>query len=96
MGSEGTLGIATKITLRVIPLAESHETMVAYFESIEAAGQAVSDGPTPRTRSDVGAALIVELDGPKAECDACSDDVLEIFKAAGASGTRPGTTRGGR
>ncbi|HWC09803.1 MAG TPA: FAD-linked oxidase C-terminal domain-containing protein, partial [Acidimicrobiales bacterium] len=112
VGSEGTLGIATRITLRVIPVAESHETMVAYFESIEQAGQAVSEivaaGIVPAAIEimdalsieatenwthagyplDVGAALIVELDGPKAECDARAEDVLAIFEEAGASGTR--------
>ena len=112
VGSEGTLGIATSITLRVVPVAESHETTVAYFDSIEQAGQAVSDivskGIVPAAIEimdqltieatenwthagyplDVGAALIVELDGPEAECDARSGDVLEIFKSAGASATR--------
>jgi glycolate oxidase len=112
VGSEGTLGIATEITLRAIPVAESHETMVAYYDSIEAAGQAVSDivaaGIVPAAIEimdelsieatenwthagyplDVGAALIVELDGPEAECDARAGDVLEIFKGTGASGTR--------
>jgi glycolate dehydrogenase FAD-linked subunit len=112
VGSEGTLGIATRITLRVIPVAEAHETMVAYYDSIEAAGQAVSEivaaGIVPAAIEimdelsieatenwthagyplDVGAALIVELDGPKAECDARAGDVLEIFKGTGASGTR--------
>ncbi len=43
VGSEGTLGIATKITLRVTPEAEAHKTMVGYFDSIEQAGQAVTD-----------------------------------------------------
>jgi glycolate oxidase len=112
VGSEGTLGIATKITLRVIPEAEAHRTMVGYFEGIEQAGQAVTDvvaaGIVPAaieimdqltieaTESwthagyplDVGAALIIELDGSEAECDARFDDVMEIYKRNGASDTR--------
>ena len=43
VGSEGTLGIATQITLRVIPEAEAHKTVVGYFESVEQAGRAVTD-----------------------------------------------------
>ena len=43
VGSEGTLGVATRITLRVVPAPEDVRTLVAYFESTAAAGQAVSD-----------------------------------------------------
>jgi len=43
VGSEGTLGIATKVVLRVIPLPEKFRTLVGFFESMEQAGQAVSD-----------------------------------------------------
>jgi glycolate oxidase len=43
IGSEGTLGVATRITLRVKPVPESVRTLVAYFESTDQAGQAVSD-----------------------------------------------------
>ena len=42
VGSEGTLGVATKITLRVIPAPESIQTMLAFFEDTGAAGDAVS------------------------------------------------------
>ena len=43
VGSEGTLGIATKLILRIIHLPESFQTMLVTFETLEAAGQAVSD-----------------------------------------------------
>jgi glycolate oxidase len=43
VGSEGTLGVATKITLRVIPVAESVRTLVAFFEDTGAAGEAVTE-----------------------------------------------------
>ncbi|MEA2272275.1 MAG: glycolate oxidase [Solirubrobacteraceae bacterium] len=42
VGSEGTLGIATRIVLRVVPVPATVKTMVAFFGSPEAAGGAVS------------------------------------------------------
>jgi glycolate oxidase len=42
VGSEGTLGVATKIWLRVVPAPESVRTMVAFFEDTGAAGDAVT------------------------------------------------------
>ena len=42
VGSEGTLGVATKVWLRVIPAPETTRTMVAFFEDTGAAGDAVS------------------------------------------------------
>jgi glycolate oxidase len=102
VGSEGTLGIATRITLRVVPVPEDVLTLVAYFDAIEEAGQTVSDvvaaGVVPGALEimdplslraaeeavqagnplDVGAALIVELDGPEAECAAREAEVVAI------------------
>jgi glycolate oxidase len=43
VGSEGTLGVATKVTLRVVKRPEVVQTLLAAFHSIEAAGQTVSD-----------------------------------------------------
>ncbi len=112
VGSEGTLGVATRITLRVVPVPETHRTLAAYFDHMAQAGEAVSgivasglvpgaiemmDRITIRACEeatgagfplDVGAALIVELDGPAAECDAGFDRVVEICRAAGALGIR--------
>ncbi len=42
VGSEGTLGIATEITLRVLRRPESVRTVLAAFDSTDAAGGAVS------------------------------------------------------
>ena len=42
VGSEGTLGVATRITLRVIPRPEGVRTLVAFFDDTSAAGEAVS------------------------------------------------------
>jgi len=35
LGSEGTLGVVTKILLRLVPAPQARETVVAYFSSIE-------------------------------------------------------------
>jgi glycolate oxidase len=43
VGSEGTVGIATKITVRLLRTPESVRTLLADFPSIEAAGEVVSD-----------------------------------------------------
>ena len=42
VGSEGTLGVATRIELRVVPRPESIRTLVAFFEDTGEAGEAVS------------------------------------------------------
>jgi glycolate oxidase len=42
VGSEGTLGVATEIELRVVPAPETIRTLVAFFDSTTAAGDAVS------------------------------------------------------
>jgi glycolate oxidase len=42
VGSEGTLAVVTKVILRVAPVPEAQRTLVAFFESCEAAGEAVS------------------------------------------------------
>ena len=94
VGSEGTLGVATRIALRVVPVPEDVRTLLAFFDDTGAAGDAVtaivSAGIVPGAiemmdrlsiraaeeatgagyRLDVGAALIVELDGPEEECAA--------------------------
>lgn len=43
VGSEGTLGIATEVTLRILKVPEAIHVLLADFTSVEAAGQAVSD-----------------------------------------------------
>src|SRR5919201_249358 len=42
VGSEGTLAVVTKITLRIVPAPEHVETMVAFFEHTGDAGEVVS------------------------------------------------------
>jgi glycolate oxidase len=43
IGSEGTLGVATRIVLRVVPKPESVRTLVAFFDTLEEAGEVVSE-----------------------------------------------------
>jgi glycolate dehydrogenase FAD-linked subunit len=43
VGSEGTLGVITEITLKINPKPLSSETCTAWFEGIEEAGMAVSE-----------------------------------------------------
>ena len=43
VGSEGTLGVATKVTLRIVKRPEDVQTLLAAFDSPQAAGQTVSD-----------------------------------------------------
>jgi glycolate oxidase len=51
VGSEGTLAVVTKITLRVVPTPAHVETLVAFFEHTSDAGEVVSEivaaGNTP-------------------------------------------------
>ena len=43
VGSEGTLGVATKIWLRIVPKPEAVRTLVAFFGSPIQAGEVVSE-----------------------------------------------------
>jgi glycolate oxidase len=42
VGSQGTLGMITEATLRIRPMPPARSTMLAFFESLEAAGDAVA------------------------------------------------------
>jgi len=108
VGSEGTLGVTTEITLRVIPAPEHVRTIVAFFPDTGAAGEAVSAivdrGIVPGAiemmdrlaiqaaeaatgvgyRTDVGAALVVEVDGPREECESVLSTLEEMCEDAGA------------
>lgn len=43
VGSEGTLGITTAITVKILPRPEVVKTILAYFDHVEEASQTVSD-----------------------------------------------------
>jgi glycolate oxidase len=109
LGSEGTLGITTKIVVRLLRTPESVRTLLADFPSVRAAGDVVSDivgaGIVPAAVEmmdtlaieaaeqavhagytvGVPAALVVELDGPEAECDAGFAQVKEICERHGCT-----------
>ncbi len=42
-GSEGTLGIMTKIILRLLPMPQAHKSMMAVYDEIDVAAQVVTD-----------------------------------------------------
>src|SRR5215203_1888820 len=111
VGSEGTLGIATKITLRLLRTPEAVRTLLAAFKDTEEAGGAVSGiigaGIVPAAIEmmdalcieavetavhpgfpQVGAVLIVELDGPAAEVENQFEQTLEICEENNASEIR--------
>ncbi len=112
VGSEGTLGVATRIWLRVIPKPEAVRTLVAFFGSTVQAGEVVSEivsgGIVPGAIEmmdnlsiqaaegatgagypmDAGAALVVELDGSEAECEARFEQVVVMCEDAGADSVR--------
>ena len=104
VGSEGLLGIVTKVILRITKKPESIKTLFASFEKIEEAGLSVSgiisSGVIPAGMEimdqvtikavqtsvkagypeDVGAILLIELDGPKAEVEAQLPIVESVLK----------------
>jgi glycolate oxidase len=120
VGSEGTLGIATRIELRVVPVPETVRTLVAFFAEVADAGEAVSEvvsaGIIPGAiemmdplsiraaeaatgagyRLDAGAALLVELDGPREESGARLGELLGLLVRAGALDIRVALTAGER
>jgi glycolate oxidase len=112
VGSEGTLGVATRITLRVVPAPAAVRTLVAFFDSTAQAGEVVSEivaaGIVPGAiemmdslsiqaaegyakagwPTDVGAALVVEVDGSDAECGAGFEAIAGLCRVAGAHEVR--------
>jgi glycolate oxidase len=102
-GSEGTMGIVTEIIVRILKKPQGVKTVVALFEDVAEASQAVSDiiaaGIVPAALEmmdriaiegvesgnypvgyprDLGAVLIVEVDGIEAGLQAQIDQVLEV------------------
>jgi glycolate oxidase len=109
LGSEGTLGVCTKVTVRLLRKPEAVRTVLADFPSVEAAGQTVGDiveaaivpaavemmdslaMEAAEAATGAGytvsspAALIIELDGPDAECSEQFDQVTALCERNGAT-----------
>ena len=113
VGSEGTFGITTEATLRLVPLPPTVRTMLAEFPEVNAASHAVSaiiaSGVMPAALEmmdreiiraveasvfaaglplDVGAALLIELDGIEAGIDDEAARVKGICLEYGARSCR--------
>jgi glycolate oxidase len=107
VGSEGTLCIATEVTLRILRKPEATRTFFATFPSTDEAGNAVSAiiaaGIVPAAIEmmdrlaivaikaatgvdwpDVGAALLMDVDGPLAEVEHTAAEATRLAQAAGA------------
>ena len=113
VGSEGTFGIATEATLRLVPIPPAVRTLLAEFPEVNDASHAVSAiiaaGVMPAALEmmdreiiraveasvfaaglplDVGAALLIELDGIEAGLDEEAERVKSICMQYGARGCR--------
>ncbi|HEY6876775.1 MAG TPA: FAD-linked oxidase C-terminal domain-containing protein [Polyangiales bacterium] len=108
VGSEGTLAVITRATMKLIPKPEQVVTLLALLPDVHCAGRSVNallrlgimprciellDGDTlalvrPKVAlaigDDVRAALLIELDGPSAQCDAELERAGNAIVATGA------------
>jgi len=110
VGSEGTLGIVTKVWVRLTPIPERIETLLVLFPDVvsacRAVGVVIGTGMVPAALeivdrrtieaveasvyaaglpTDVGAVLIVELDGPAVALPPQVERVREIALGEGAA-----------
>src|SRR6266545_2835579 len=90
VGSEGTFGIVTAATVRLLHVAEAVKTILASFTAIEDASEAVSairainEGTGAGYPKDAAAVLLIELDGPAAEVEVQGERAARICWARGA------------
>ena len=78
-GSEGTLGIITRIVIKLLPLPEAKKTMLVMFDSIDGAARAVST----IIRDKIIPATLEFMDGRTLDCVRQSTD-LEVPEKAQA------------
>lgn len=117
VGSEGTLGIITKATIRLIPKPEAKRVMLTYFDTLEDTAKAVNDiisnlitpsvidlmdNNTLKTvesfypsglLTDKTAALLIEIDGFKANIDNQYNKIIEICKNNNSSFIQSASTK---
>src|SRR5438105_4763669 len=98
VGSEGTFGIVTAVTVRLLHAAEAVKTILASFSAIIAAGivpaalemldelmiRAINEGTGAGYPKDAAAVLLIELDGPAAEVEAQGERAARICWERGA------------
>jgi glycolate oxidase len=70
VGSEGLFGVALEITLRLLPKPQLYRTVLAAYDSLEAAGDAV-------------ALLIVELEGERIQVEAEFTRLMQVIEGSG-------------
>ncbi len=109
VGSEGTLGVVTEITLKLLPKPESARTIFAAFQDISRATECVTSVVRSRIipstlefidqrviecvrdylddkviPENTGAALLIEVDGPKSVVEADAEKVENLCRKNGA------------
>lgn len=118
IGSEGTLGVVTKITVKLIPLPQATRSLLALYCQLEDAARSVSgiiaahlvpatleilDGATIRYVEDyqglglpldLGAALLVEVDGREANLDQEASEIAAICRRMGANDVQVASSEG--
>ena len=78
-GSEGTLGIISRIVIKLLPLPEAKKTMLVLFDSIDGAAQAVS----AITKAKIIPTTLEFMDGRTIDCVRQATD-LDVPDAANA------------
>ena len=78
-GSEGTLGIITRIVIKLLPLPEAKKTMLVLYDSIDGAAQSVSE----IIRNKIIPATLEFMDGRTLDCVRQATD-LQVPEAARA------------
>ena len=115
IGSEGTLGVITQITLKLIPPPQTKKTMLAFYNSMEDAAETISaiirnkivpctleflDSVTAKCVEDyahvglptnVGAVLLMEVDGHPVAVDEQAEQIITIANEYRATQVRLAT-----
>ncbi len=104
VGSEGTFGIATKIVVRILKKPQAVKTVLAVFDEIARASEAVSavigrgleDAFGCGYPRDAAAALLIELDGLAVGMEAQAERIVAACRETGAREIRTARTESER
>src|SRR6202035_5082940 len=88
VGSEGTMGIATRIAVRLTPLPPAVATVLADFTDMADAAAAVTGIIASGIPTDGAAVLLIEMDGLPGGVAAQTRQVQEILAGHQARGVR--------